>query len=152
MNTIDRIFLNYKHDILYRLGNAATSDKQINEAGEQLFKSKWRGCFSWDDFNFNSITPNTYYVLNTGNRRSPGYHWVGLYIGAGKTLYVYDSFGRKTKLILRVFTDRVRNHGYKIVESNPDKEQHVGSSVCGVLSLAWLCFVKHNGISQALKI
>ena len=93
-----------------------------------------------------------YYIINTAKANSRrGIHWVSV-CQTPKTLYVYDSFGRPTKSILKSLVKRSHQKKLKIVESDNDKEQRDNSDICGQLCMAFLCVVKQYGIREALKI
>ena len=110
------------------------------------------GVYAHDEFARLRLRPKTYYVVNTGHSRGGGIHWVAVYRGAGKTVYVYDSFGRATGSILPDLKKALEARGYSIVEADRDAEQRGASEVCGHLSLAWLEVVHRYGVLAALEV
>lgn len=134
------------------LGRRALSDHDVETAGRALYGKTWGGVWPHDEFTAAMLCPRRKYVINTGHSRGAGIHWTGLYSGAGKTVYVYDSFGRATGSILPELKKRLEAAGYTVVESERDAEQRGRSQVCGVLALAWLEVVNRYGITAALEI
>jgi hypothetical protein len=67
-----------------------------------------------------------------------------------KTLYVYDSFGRQTKYILKKLLKL--NKGTRIIESRRDPEQQGNQQDCGLRCITWLLIAKKHGIKKALTI
>ena len=149
---VDYVFRFHKQEIISMLGRTETSNDQINKLGKSIFKNRWGGALSEAVVRLDKRIANKYFILNTGNQKSGGIHWVGMFIGNGKALYVYDSFGRRSSLILRTLVKQAHEKGYKIVESNHDHEQRGYSAVCGQISLAWLITAKDLGIKNALQI
>lgn len=149
---VDEVFNEHKKNIIHILGRDALSNVDIDKFGKSAFRTHWGGCMSEDTVILNPRNANKYYILNTGNKRSTGIHWTGLYIGSGKTIYAYDSFGRHSSLILRQLIHQAKHKDYKIVESNHDHEQRGYSALCGQISLSWLLAAKDLGIKNALQI
>jgi hypothetical protein len=143
------MFHRQKQHMITLLGKEALDDGQINKLAKHLFRSKWGGCFGESQFKLTGQT-NKFYVLNTSKA---GTHWVAVVVGGAKTVYVYDSFGRATGLILRHFKRECERKGYRIVESKRDRpEQSDSSSVCGQMCIAWLYTAKQLGVKMALLI
>ena len=141
-----------KRALIKLLGRRALSDHDIESAGRALYGKTWGGVWPHDEFTAAKLRPKRKYVINTGHSRGAGIHWVGLYSGAGKTLYLYDSFGRATGSILPDLKKRLQAAGYSVVEPDRDAEQRGLSQVCGVLALAWLETVNRYGVMAALEI
>jgi hypothetical protein len=130
------------------LGNHALNTTELNNMGKHLFRSKYLGTVPQDNVTFGK---SGYMIVNTDTSKGKGKHWVALYI-TPKTVYVYDSYGRKTSTLLKVLTRQAKLRKIKLVDSRRDAEQANNTVVCGHMSLAWLTVVKMMGIRQALKI
>ena len=149
---VDKQFRHHKQDIIDKIGRIETTDDELDRLGKSMFKNRWGGVHTGDTIILNKHIANKYFILNTGNQRSGGIHWVGMYAGTGNTLYVYDSFGRRSGQILRSLARQAQAKGYTITESNHDHEQRGYSALCGQISLAWLESVRQLGIRNALQI
>ena len=144
----DSLFKKYKKQIIKQLGRKALADDQINKLCKELFGSKFKGVYPQDRLK----TTTGMYILNTDKSthiNSDSSHWVAV-VQTKTTLYVYDSFGRLTKNVLKLITKTTTK---KIVESSLYPEQYgANSEVCGQLCIAWLCVVHESGIRVALTI
>jgi hypothetical protein len=92
-------------------------------------------------------------IVNVDKAGKKGSHWVAVY-NTGKTLYIYDSFGRPSTTLLKHLSSVARQrYNLKLVDSRLDAEQFgKKSQICGQLSLAWLVAVQTLGIRQAITI
>ena len=142
----DELFRKYKAVLIRIAGRRALFDITLDSIGKSLFHKKWLGVYSQKD----ALFKPGYQVLNTSNR-APGTHWVSLFI-EGKTVYIYDSFGRPTKSLLKGFYSKAKAKGFSVQDSDYDAEQRGDSEVCGVLALSWLLVIKNLGITAALRI
>lgn len=143
---IEKSFKKYSKQIIKKLGNEALYDSTIDQNCQRLFGNNWNGCHSHDKMS----QKNGYQVLNTGNSKSFGIHWCGIYI-TPSTIYVYDSFARDSDSILKSLNKKKKKR--KIVESDRnDAEQCFDSQICGHLCISWLLCCKQYGIRKALKI
>ena len=130
-------------------GIHALSDTEIDRYGRDMFQTKWRGCFAQDQ---PVDAKPGYYIINNDISTGPGEHWVGMYITKGAA-YIYDSFARDHKSLLRHLTKRLASRKIKIYASDrSDKEQGITEIICGHLSLAWLHVIKDLGIRRAILI
>ena len=112
-------------------------------------KDKFNCIDFWDNFKPNVDKP--YSILNTDKESDigNGIHWVGCFQD-GKTIYLYDSFGRKN--IMNRFCEEMSEIGYKCIYTNKKGDQGNMQINCGLRSLLWLLFVEKYGIEQASKI
>lgn len=140
------LFLSYKKQFIKILGIKAITNHQINDICVKLFRT-WNGCNSQDTI----IFKNGYQIINTSRESERGVHWVALYI-TGKTVYVYDSFGRPTKKLLKILTAQANQKKINIIDSEHDAEQFGRTQICGLLCISWLLVVQKLGVRQALKI
>ena len=144
----DSLFKKYKKQIIKQLGRKALADDQLNELGKQLLGKKYIGTFAQDKLPSRS----GYMIVNVDTSKkinTPDAHWVGIY-STPKTIFVYDSFGRLTKNVLKLISKTTTK---KIVDSKHDPEQYgANSELCGQLALSWLCVAHQLGIRVALTI
>ena len=61
-----------------------------------------------------------YSIINTDD--TVGDHWVGAYV-KGKTVYIYDSFARNMKRLMRNFYNLMKSKNYRIVMVNKKQDQ-----------------------------
>ena len=102
----------------------------------------------WNHFEPNELKP--YSILNTeASFEGDGLHWVGIFQD-GKTIYIYDSFGRKK--IMNSFVEKMSESGYRCLHVNKQSDQQSYMIDCGLRSLLWLLFCDKYGIKQASKI
>ena len=144
----DSLFKKYKKQIIKQLGRKALADDQLDKLGKQLLGKKYIGTFAQDELPSRS----GYMIVNVDTSKkinTPDAHWVGIY-STPKTIFVYDSFGRLTKNVLKLISKTTTK---KIVDSKHDPEQYgANSELCGQLALSWLCVVHESGIRVALTI
>lgn len=143
----NKLFLKHKRRFIKKLGNKALDNHQIDKIGKKEFKTVWQGCNSQDEI----VWKPGFQIINTDPSDKPGTHWIGLYI-TGKTIYVYDSFGRPTSKLLKILTRQAKSKKVRIVDSEYDKEQWGLSEICGLLCMSWLLVARDLGIKAALKI
>lgn len=145
-----KIFSHYKDEIVKKFGEGPMYEDQLNKYGYEHFKN-FGGVYPHDKF-----TPENKkcYVINTGNQRSAGYHWVGVYVT--KThLFLFDTYKRD---IDRIFHDVEKFKGKRqvVVSEWPEPVQRdylqKEENICGQLCLAWLHCVKEYGIRNAILI
>lgn len=146
----------YATELIKQLGNKPLYDDQIDKIGQSTYQHngklyrllpQFKGVYSSD----NVPNKNGWYVVNTGNTKSSGIHWVGM-IRTPSHDYVYDSFGRPTRQILKKYN----GSGRRLTESDRDIEQNDADqqqqNICGHLALAWLMVVHSLGIKKALLV
>ena len=68
------------------------------------------------DYHFKKMR-GKYAIVNTNN--DSGEHWLSVY-QKGKTIYVFDSFGRPTKSLVPEFYNRAVNAGFRVVDTEYD--------------------------------
>lgn len=140
------------NEVVKLIGHSKTTDSiELNKLCKKLFGKQFKGVYAVNAVP--KIQKNSYYIINTDLRGRGGIHWCALITGNGKTVYIYDSFGRPTKKVLNLLSKKLIKKGYKIKDSNYQQEQFgTKSAMCGQLSVAWLVFAKKYGITKALKI
>lgn len=125
-------------------------NKQLTDLSKLTkIKNKFNICDSWDLF---IPHPRKHYsILNTDDSSKGGTHWVAQF-QKGKTLYMYDSFGRSDRL-MKPFVDKFERLGYKVIFVNKNGgEQNSEQVNCGLRCLLWLCFVNKYGITKCKNI
>jgi len=128
-----------------------TMSNDLNNAAKQVFGPQFKGVYAQDTVPKN-LLPNSMFIFNTDLSNKPGIHWCAGY-KAGKNVYIYDSYGRKSSKLLPVLKKQHTGGGFKIIDSDTlDKEQTVNQRNCGIRCLAWLSIVRDFGIKEALKI
>jgi len=149
-------FLKYKRECIKILGRAPTRLVQLDVYGSQVFNNKYIGTFmqngltahDWSRFLTGS---KKYLILNTDLKHKNGTHWVAV-ARSGKSIVIYDSFGRDTKNLIPYFHKRLKNYRLKILQPDRDAEQNDNSAICGCLCIAWLQVFDKYGLRNSLKI
>ena len=135
--------------ILKKLRNAygiqALDNFQLDEIGKRLIKPNFCGVYAYDQYPIHK-EDCTYSIINTDNSRQPGTHWIGVY-KKDKTLYIFDSFGRFSKNILKKFVKSHVAEGYKIVDINHTSDQGNNQQDCGLRCITTLLLIKKYGIN-----
>ncbi len=157
-----------------QVGIKSTFSDQLDELGKEYIGDDFSGVFAADKIEMGN---GHYCIFNLDESDMPGSHWVGLYKNNGKT-YIYDSFGRKTKEIIKLrhiektITEKIIDdkllqsyveikkpnlNKYKskyknVFHSDLDQDQGIYEENCGQRSLSWLYVIKYFGLPLALKI
>lgn len=134
--------------------NKETLGSELLKISRKIFGNKFVGIFSVDKIPLKKIlsTNNSYFIYNTDLAGNKGIHWCAGYHGCGKKIYLYDSFGRKSKIISPILYNKLMKGGVVAIDSDLDSEQTKYESICGQYSVAWLLVVKNYGIKKALLI
>lgn len=143
-----KAFLNYKKELIQKLGTRGLYDDQLTKEGRELFGKRYLGTFSQDEV---PLHKTGMMVVNVDTKSQKGSHWVAIY-STPKCLYVYDSFGRNTKRLLPILEKNMESKKIHHIDSNYLPEQFGASQICGVLALSWLCIVRDMGVRKALTI
>ena len=142
-------FTKAKNSLIKKLGREPLDNFQIEAVGKEWFGKQWG--FVSDQSKTIPKTPDRYYIVNTAHSdKSPGYHWTALYISKTGKAYIYDSFARNVKKLMPILEKHINNRGVGV--NTNGAEQHIQSSLCGHISLAWLKAVYDCGIRKASKI
>ncbi len=128
------------------VGDDVTTSTDLHTFGKRFFGNSFKGVYASDKIPFLSGI-SKYMIVNLDQSYLIGSHWVAVAKKNNK-LYVYDSFGRKTKKILPAL---FKKH-LKVLDSEYDAEQKVHEQNCGARSLAWLFIFKEFGSTMAMKI
>lgn len=141
------LFTKYANSIIKQLGNKPLYNDVIEKWGKKNIPH-FGGVYSSD-----RIPPKAgTYIINTGSSKSRGIHWIAL-VRTSKSDYLYDSYSRPIKQILKKYTGR----GKKLYESDRkdiEQDDNIPSQrdICGQLSLSWLCVMRDLGLNKALLI
>ena len=147
---------NYKNlmkDLTKIMGNGELDSNQLTQMCRAVFKKEFNSVCAWSEHIPNKNKP--YSIINTEN--TIGEHWLGAYTD-GKTVYVYDSFARNLKRIMKDWYELAKHMGYKIIFVNKGKDQADKSGNtpaqinCGLRSYVWIYCVKLYGIKKARHI
>jgi hypothetical protein len=139
-----------KNEIIKEWGKHALSDSEVSEIGKELLGSKFRGVFPQDKVPFTNTSK--YMIINVDKSGMPGSHWVAIYQDTKRTFYIYDSFSRTSKKLLKHLYDKAKLKGYKVIDVNLHADQFGKSQICGPISVAWLSTVHKYGIKTARHI
>lgn len=145
--TIQNKYIKLLKILRKKYGNGVKDNFQLNDIGKSYFKKSWGGVYPYDLAKLNK----KYFIVNTDSSKESGTHWIACF-KKGKTIYVYDSFGRLTKNVLKNFYKTLIGKGYTVTESRRDAEQSGYQEDCGIRCIAWLIIVELYGIHEALKI
>lgn len=145
---VENHFRKHRDKLFKKFGRKALDNFQLDKICKDYLKSKYIGTFAQDKIPLNK---EGYMIVNTDKSGKPGTHWVAIY-STNKTFYVYDSYGRSTKSLLKILTKKLKNKKIKIVDSDRDQEQRGNSEVCGVLCCAWLFTCRDLSVRNAIKI
>lgn len=93
------------------------------------------------------LRTNSTFIMNNDLTTGEGIHWVAGVVH-GKTVYVYDSFGRRSKNLLPIFTQQMKAKRYRIVNTDlSDQDQYGYKSVdCGHRCISALKIYKSYGL------
>ena len=119
------------------LGNAVTTNTQLDKLGFLIFKNDYLGTFSSDKIP-KYIRSNTCFILNTDSSKSANKtgHWVGFYKLNGK-LWYYDSFARSKEKLSNFWKNKRMYSANKT-----DRTQSYEESDCGSRSMSFLILIK----------
>ena len=136
-----------KREIIKKWGNHALDNQEVHEIGKELLGDKFKGVFPSDRLEFKP----GYYIINSDKSGMPGSHWLGIII-KNKTMYVYDSYARKTNKLINHLYDKAKKLKYKIVDINKKSDQKNSSQVCGPISISFLLTYNKFGIKGGNSI
>ena len=139
-----------KNEIIKQWGKHALSDIEVTEIGKNLLGSKYKGTFPIDKVPFTNTSK--YFIINVDKSGMPGSHWIGVFQDTKKNMYIYDSFARTSKKLLKYLYDKAKLKGFKIIDTNKKADQFGKTQICGAISLSWLSTVEKYGIKTARHI
>lgn len=125
-------------------GIKALDNFQLTDIGKQLIGRKFCGVYAYDQYPIHK-QDCTYAIINTDNSRQSGTHWLTVY-KKDKTLYIFDSFGRFSKNVLKKFVKTHVDDGYKIVDINRTSDQGNNQEDCGLRSITTALLIQKYGV------
>jgi len=132
-------------------GNGITTNITLDALGKRYFCGVYLGTYPWNKYPINKLPEYGFAIINTDDSSGDGVHWVAVH-NYKNTIYIYDSFGRKSTNLLKGFSKLIKKYGKKLVDSKYDAEQADSQEDCGMRCLAWLMIVKCMGVKKALAI
>ena len=147
---------NYKNlmkDLTKIMGNGELDSIQLTQMCKAVFKKEFNSVCAWSEYIPDKNKP--YSIVNTDD--TIGEHWISAYTD-GKTVYVYDSFARNLKRIMKDWYDLSKKLGFKLIFINKKKDQSDASGNapaqinCGLRSYCWIYCVKIYGLKKARHI
>lgn len=127
-------------------GIKALDSVQLDDIGKTMMGKDYCGTFAYDQYPANA-PQCSYAIINTDNSRQSGTHWIGVYKHE-KTLYIFDSFGRFSKNVLKKFVKSHLEQGFKIVDVNKTSDQGNNQEDCGLRSMTTLLLIKKYGVDR----
>lgn len=127
-------------------GNKSLDTDQLDDIGKTMMGKDYCGTFAYDQYPANA-PECSYAIINTDNSRQTGTHWLSVYKN-DKTLYIFDSFGRFSKNVIKKFVKSHIDMGFKIVDVNKTSDQGNSAEDCGLRSMATLLLIKKYGVSS----
>jgi hypothetical protein len=106
---------NYKNmmrDLTKIMGNGELDSIQLTKMCKSTFKKEFNSVCAWSEYIPNKNKP--FSIINTDN--TIGEHWLGAFTEDGKTVYVYDSFARNLKRIMKDWYELAKHMGYTLVK------------------------------------
>ena len=130
--------------------NETKTNTDLIRIGEAVFTPLDDNVMRNADYDFNKMD-GEYSIINNDN--GAGEHWLAVY-QEGRSVYVFDTFGRDIKTLMPEFHARARTQGYNIIKANKkyEHEQGVKQNDCGLRSLAWLILAESKGIITATLV
>ena len=116
------------------LGNKSTYLSNLNKLGQKILGSKFHGVYASD--RIPKLTQSTpYAILNLDKTGEPGSHWVSV-AKTGNNTFLYDSFARKSKIIIPSLFQS-GNGKIKNIDIS-DVEQRITEENCGSRAISFL--------------
>ena len=146
-----KVFNKHKRKLIKLMGTKSTTDSQLNTVGNALFGRQYIGTYSQDNLKFNKIKNKSMAIINTDTQGKGGTHWVALYF-TPKTVYIWDSYGRSSRVLLPIFTKQLSTRKLKFIDSDPDVDQSKRSEICGQICMSILLTINEVGVRNAMKV
>lgn len=128
-----------------KYGNNTMDNFQLNKIGKEYLGKKFIGVVPYDRFpNKNGFT-----IMNTDKSNQPGTHWLLVY-KVGDTLYIYDSFGRKSQHLIKEFYNNYNSKGYKIIDIDLKTDQGNYQQDCGLRSFITALMINKHGVKAVM--
>ena len=95
---VEVLFKKFKRQIIKQMGRDETSDTQLRGIGNELLGRRFIGVYPQDKI---PLGRTGLIIANTDTSNGPGVHWVAMVL-TQKTIYVFDSFARATKQLMKI--------------------------------------------------
>ena len=119
-----------------------TYSNELDDIGQFLFQDKFRGVKPINKIP--QMSHNQYCILNLDRHDEPGSHWIGVVMLKNNKMLVYDSFGRKTKIIAPTLINTTM--------TEQDAEQDDNQDNCGQRCLSFLYLYDQFGEDMAKRL
>ena len=139
-----------KQKYIKKFGRNALDNFQLDDECKGLFKNKFKFVGLQDELTPEKMKPG-YYIINTDENNGSGIHWISLVI-THKKAYIFDSFGRPSKKILKTLYKNLNEKGLKIIDSDPKQEQKGDSQICGHLCICFLICCSKYGVVKTTQL
>lgn len=130
-----------------KFGKDEKDNVQLNTISKKYIGRKFKGVYAWDQLPI--LKNNDYAIINTDSHTQSGTHWVGVY-SKNNNYYIFDSFGRHSKNILKPFYAQQVASGRHLIDVNLTPDQKDSQNDCGLRSMTALLMAKHFGINTIL--
>ena len=143
-STIENLHSRQVKTLVGRLRNTALSGHTIVRECKKIPGIGFKGVYMQNQQN---IPTTGCLIMNNDLTGNPGIHWLAI-VFKGKTIYVYDSFGRRSRNILPIYTQQMKAKGFRIVNTDlSDQDQYGNTTVtCGHRCISSLKIYKKYGI------
>ena len=147
---IIKTFKKEKQKYIKKLGRIPLDNFKLLEICKGLFRNKFKFIGLQDELTPEQMKPG-YYIINTDEKNGGGIHWISLII-TPKKAYIFDSFGRPSKKLLKTLYKNLNERGLKIIDSDPKQEQKGDSQICGHLCICFLICCKKYGVVKTTQL
>jgi len=132
-------FKTYKDALIRIYDRGPLDSEQIDQFGKEAFGGSWRGVSGQEKVK-TPLKPGHYIVNTSRTAKSPGIHWVALYVtSAGHTL-TYDSFARSGAKMLAELNGRRKKKGSGAFTDSDRKDAEQRGRVPSAGISAWRGF------------
>ncbi len=145
INELNDQLINQIEDVMRT--NREWNSIELDKLCKSSLGDKYNSVCAWSDYIPDANKP--YSIVNTDNQE--GVHWIGAYFD-GKTVHIYDSFGRTMKRIMKNFIEKIKLIGFKIVFCNKRSDQTELKINCGLRSFVFLFLTSKYGIKYTKSI
>lgn len=128
--------------------NREWNSTELTSLCKKTMRKEFNCVCGWSEYTPNTAKP--YSIVNTDD--TVGEHWVGVFFDGKKTVYVYDSFARTMKRLMKDFIQRIKSMGLKIVFCNKGQDQREQEINCGLRCFVWVYLTSMYGIKQTKNI
>ena len=128
-----------------KYGNDTLDNVQLNRIGKEYLGKKFVGVFPYDRY----PNKNGFAIINTDNSHQQGTHWMMIY-KVNNILYIYDSFGRRSKHLIKEFFKNHIDRGYQIIDIDLKSDQGNYQQDCGLRSFITALMINKYGVKEVM--